>query len=127
MRNPYNPTPEQIRAWAQTPDATEPIQDWDLLLLHEPHEALYLELAADWGCPARGYFLALLYRLVGDAVRTGFRTRSKAAVLDLLERSRAFRHPTLGQWRQRSRELLGNLDSFDFDAWCGGGLAADAG
>jgi hypothetical protein len=126
MRSAYNPTPEQLREWAASPDAEEPVQDWDLWLSHLPHEILYLELAADWNCPARQYFLELLYLIVGDAVRTGFRERSEGEVLDLLERSRAFKHPDLGAWRHRSRALLRNPETFDYAAWCAGGLARSA-
>lgn len=123
MRGAHNPTPEQIREWAASPDAVEPVQDWDLSLSHLPHESLYLELAADWSCPMRQYFLELLYRMVGDALRSGYRVRSEGAVLDLLARSEAYGHRDLYLWRERSRALLRYPETFDFSEWCAGGLA----
>lgn len=127
MRGAHDPTPEQIRAWAATPAAVEPVQDWHLVISWLPYEQLYLELAADDGCPNRRYFLALLYLMVGDAVRTQFRARPEHAVLYLLECGRAFSHPDLDAWLRRSRQLLRRPETFDYDAWCAGGLAADGG
>lgn len=125
MRDPYNPTQEEIRAWAASPEVLEPVEDWALMISDEPYEQLYLELAADEDCPTRRYFLALLYLVVGDAVRSQFRGRSRDAVLDLLERGRAYPHPEIDAWRQRSAELLRHPETFEYYAWCDGGLAGE--
>lgn len=116
MRDPNNPTAEEIREWAWS-GAPEPVEDWDLIVAYQPNEPMYLELAADDGCPARGFFLRLLYLLVRDAVRTDFRSRSRAEILDLLEHSRPFEHPDLDYWRERTRELLRKPDTFAHRVW----------
>lgn len=123
MRNPYNPTPEEIRAWAYDADAMEPVQDFDLMVADEPNDALCLELAADPACPKRRWFLSVLYLVVGDAVRSGFKVRSREAVEALLERGGSLHHPDVEAWRRHSRALLDDPRSFDYDAWCAGGLA----
>jgi hypothetical protein len=123
MRDPHNPTDYELRAWAAEPGAVEPVQDWDVMIAGLPHPALYVEMAGDYGCPNRAYFLRVLYLLVGDAVRTEFRVRSRDEVLTLLERSRRVRHPAVQAWRHRARALLDDPSTFDYDAWCAGGLA----
>lgn len=73
MKDPYNPVENEIRAWAKNPEAVEPVQDWDLMLCNVDRLDLYLELASTDNCPQADYFLAALYLIVGDAVRTEFR------------------------------------------------------
>lgn len=98
------------------------MQDWDLLLEHLPYEDLYLELAASKTCPKADYFLALLYLIVGDAVRTEYQNRSKEAVEDLLRKAeRDFPAFVICTWIQRSRVLLAQPQTFDYDRWCAGG------
>ena len=49
--DPINPTSEEIRVWAGAPGATEPSQDWDLILESDARDDLYLELASDSSVP----------------------------------------------------------------------------
>jgi len=49
--DPINPTAEEIRVWAGAPGATEPSQDWDLILESDARDDLYLELASDSSVP----------------------------------------------------------------------------
>lgn len=126
MRSPYNPRSEDITAWAYDGDSFEPVQDWDLALSHCPYESLYMKLATATDCPKQGYFLALLYLMVGDAVRTQYRARSREDVERLLglaeKNSKAH---SLRLWVKRSRELMANPKTFDYKDWCGGGLAKE--
>ena len=69
MRNPWEPTDDEIAAWAYRPDAVEPVQDWDLSVASIDRAPLLIRLAADPACPTRDYFLRVLYLLVGDRVR----------------------------------------------------------
>lgn len=104
----------------------EPVPDWDLILSWIPYEDVYAELAATKSCPKAVYFLALLYFIVGDAVRTEFRNRSKDDIEALLAKleSRCPKH-VIRQWAQRSRELLAHPDRFRHADWCAGGLAQE--
>ena len=123
MSNPWNPTPQEIRSWAYDADAADPCQDWDLALSWLQDESVYLNLATDEACPKRRFFLSLLYLIVGDAVRTGFRTHRKQIVLGLIERGNEFSHPDIVAWQRRSRELIANPEKFEYGAWCGGQFA----
>ena len=124
MTDPSHSVAEEIRHWAFDAKAPEPTQDFDLMLLNVGHPEMYLELAADPECPKANYFLGILYLTVGDAVSTGYQTASREVVADLIAKGAA--HPAfqLNTWAKRSRELMENPHLFDYEAWCGGGLAA---
>lgn len=100
------------------------MQDWDLILTWLPYEKIYLEFAADDRCPSADYFLALLYLIIGDAVRTQFASRSKDDLMGLLKLAeREFPKRPIFRWVQRSRILVKNPEMFRYDDWCAGGLA----
>ena len=125
--DPWNPQPDEIRAWAYDPKAEEPEQDFDLALLWARHERAYLELASDDTCPARSYFLGILYLIVGDAARGGFAGGSEAIVRGFVERGSTYDHPDVRVWQQKSRALLADPSSFAYDDWCAGGFASQGG
>ena len=123
MHDPWNPTEDEVRAWAYDAGTLEPEQDWHLALPDTGFEELYLDLVADPACPKHDYFLWVLYLLVGDAVRSGYRATPRERVGALLDAARARRSPELELWTERSRALMARPDIFDYDLWCGGGLA----
>ncbi|MEX0867874.1 MAG: hypothetical protein WD030_10990 [Pirellulales bacterium] len=126
MDDPWQPRPDAIREWAYTPDAKEPCQDWHLALLWSCHEKALLECAADDGCPNQTYMLGILYLVVGDAVRSNFRSRGKPIIEAFLARGDAYEHQAIRLWQERSRTLLRDPHTFDYDQWCAGGLARTA-
>jgi len=101
MQNPWNPMPDEVRAWAYDPTALDPCEDWDLALCWAQHERAYLELASDDSCPKRRYFLGVLYLMVGDAVRCGFRSRPRPIIEGLIDRGSEYRHPDIKLWQAR--------------------------
>ncbi len=116
---------DDIRAWAYSDDA-EPQQDFDLLITGLGNERLFLDLATDNACPKRKYFLSCLYLFVGDAVSTRYETNSRTDVEELLGLADAVADEALREWIGRSRQLIVDPESFDYDLWCGGGYASDA-
>lgn len=124
MRSPHNPLAEDITKWAYEGSAEEPVQDWDLVLSHTPHESLYMKLASSSDCPKQEYFLSVLYLIVGDAVRTHFRTRSHEDIQRLLSvAEQDFPQYCLHLWVQRAHDLLAKPETFRYDDWCAGQLA----
>jgi hypothetical protein len=121
--DPWNPQPEEVRAWAYEPDAEEPTQDFDLALRWARHERAYFDLASDPACPARLYFLSVLYLIVGDTVRNGFAEDPEPVVRGFIDRGGEYDHADIRTWQERSRELLADPASFDHEAWCAGGFA----
>jgi hypothetical protein len=119
-----NPTEDEIRRWANTPDAMYPMQDWDLVLASEPSRwNLFFELAADPSCPKRDAFVRLLYLIVGDAVRGNWVYSPRPAVEALIARGDGSPLDDLELWARRAGALLRDPALFDYEAWCCGGLA----
>lgn len=126
MKNASQPTVEELRAWAFDADASEPVQDWDLILSWLPYDVVYLELASSRECPKADFFLSLLYFIVGDAVRTEFRSRKKESIKELLSEAQVrFPARVIHQWCQRSRDLLAHPERFSYADWCAGRLARE--
>ncbi|MFE0025827.1 hypothetical protein [Amycolatopsis sp. NPDC059021] len=117
-----NPTAAEITAWACTPGAEEPMQDWDLVLSHTD-KGLLLELAADPSCPQRETMLSCLYIYAGDAVRTQYRAHPEHELLTMLDQAAGYAEPWTRTWATRTRALMAAPETFDYDAWCGEGLA----
>ena len=122
MNDPWNPTSAEVREWAYTADATAPCEDWMLALDWAEYVPLYVEFASDPRCPNRGYFLNVLYFMVGNAVRTDFRNHPEPVVHGWLKLAPGTRIPDLALWAQRARALLRTPESFKYEEWCNGGF-----
>ncbi|MFD9888339.1 hypothetical protein ACFWY9_03295 [Amycolatopsis sp. NPDC059027] len=117
-----NPTAAEITAWAYTPGAEQPMEDWDLILALTD-KGLLLELVADPSCPQREILLSCLYIYTGDAVRARYRTSPERDLLAVLAQAEKYDEPWLTTWAKRTRALMAAPETFDYDAWCGEGLA----
>ncbi len=123
--DPWNPSSSEIQAWAFEVDAEHPCQDWELALLWRGYEDLYLELAADAHCPSAGFFLSILYLMVGDQIRRGAGHQVKFNLNDLVAKANIYDNCALRVWQARSRRLVKHPEEFDYELWCGGGYAAE--
>lgn len=123
MHDPWNPTPDEVREWAYDPEAEEPCEDWDLALSWARHESALLECVNDDSCPKRDRLLSVLYLIVGNAVRSEFRSLPRPVVEGFIARAGNYRHPDIELWQRRSRGLLKHPELFDYPNWCSGGLA----
>jgi len=123
--DPWNPSSTEVRAWAYTVDAEAPCEDWDLALAWAGHERDYLEFAADPNCPNQAFFLHVIYFMVGNAVRAGYRNVPQPVVQGFVDLVANTRSKPLRLWRERSLRLLKNPAEFQYDAWCAGGLARE--
>jgi hypothetical protein len=123
MHDPWNPSPDEIRDWAYTPDAEDPCEDWDLALSWSGHEKALLDCATDEACPNRLRMLRVLYFIVGNAVRSDFSSKPRPIVEGLVARADECSHPSVRLWQRRSYELLRDPSRFEYDAWCSGGFA----
>lgn len=125
MRSPYDPLPEDLRAWAYTHGAIEPVQDWDLMITDAVRAPRFIEFAGDPKCPNGLFFLKCLYLLVGDAVRTQGLSCDLEVIRKLLASQQYNRNPDIQAWVQRSQKLIQSPERFQYDDWCGGRLALD--
>ncbi len=122
MHDPWNPSPDEIRAWAYDAEAIEPCEDFDLALQWNRHEKALFECASDANCPKQDFFLHLLYLIVGDAVRTGYRSTPRPIVEGFIRRGDEYQHSVIQVWQQRSHSLMKHPDRFDYESWCAGGF-----
>ncbi|WP_223788796.1 hypothetical protein [Marinicella meishanensis] len=123
VKDPVNPSRAELRQWAYDAEAMEPMQDFDLLVVLLGLNDLVLAFAADDQCPKQRYFLACAYLIVGDAVRTEYRSESRDYIDQFLADAGNTQHPKLLELVNRSAALIADPESFDYDDWCCGGLA----
>jgi hypothetical protein len=118
MRDPANPSAEDIRQWAADPDALCPFEDWDLVITGSGFEDLFLELVEDVTCPQADFFLHCLYLWV-------YQTVCGNGPREDLERhlawAEASAEPALRQWARRSRALIADPRRADRHLWWGCG------
>ena len=113
---------DEIRAWAFADDRAEPHQDYELALANTREFDLFIELAADDSCPARDYFLRILYQIVGGAVMTKYWEESEETIAMILEKTERYPIRKFEILRQRSASLIEDPELFDYGDWCSGGF-----
>ena len=122
----YDWKPETLRAWAfETPKSYLP-QEFGLVVVAMAtiEEArFFLDLAADLSCPKHGFFLACLYKFVGQAFREEFKRVSRQDIGYFVMRAANFATPSVQQWVADVRHLLEEPDGFDTKDWFMGQLA----
>jgi hypothetical protein len=126
LSNPIDPTPEDLRLWAYTPDAQYPdemSQDWDLCVISFERAPLMIEFASDDNCPNRRFFLACLYTMAGDCVRNEAGRRNIPQLRAVLGSLPEKPNRLVDLWAQRTRNLLDHPESYDYDSWGWGDLA----
>lgn len=126
MDNPWMPSPDEVREWANTtsdPWTDQPCEDWPLALSWAQHERAYLELASDECCPAREFMLFILYFVVGHAIHDQFKTVPQPVIEGFVRRGSEYSHPDIQRWQNRCWKLLRDPDTFNYDQWCGGDYA----
>ena len=115
-----NPTIDDVRQWAFDADASEPIQDWDLVLTwqtEESHMRLFIELASDSNCPKWRYFLDVLYFVIGYGVRKGHMPDKHARYTKLIGLARGCKDQYVKRWRHRAQLLIDTPDKYDDAEW----------
>lgn len=125
MQDPWNPEKDELRLWAYDPASEWPDQDFDLSVAELWFSDLIIELAGDEACPRSDFFLGCAYLIVGDAVMTDYRTRSKEEIEHFLEAVKTQPHERLTKLYKRSIDLINNPGLFDYDLWCSAGYAKE--
>lgn len=128
LSDPLNPTADDLRLWAYTPDAHYPdemSQDWDLCITDFGRAPLLLQFASDPVCPNRKFFLACLYLLAGDTVRTPAGNHLIPQLTEVLRLVSPEAPKDIHLWVERTGHLLTHPESYDYDSWGWGDLAYD--
>ncbi|MBO1580694.1 hypothetical protein [Bacillus sp. XF8] len=123
MKDPWNPTTQEIMEWAYTEHAVFPEQDWDLSVCTITNAAeIILSIASDTNCPNQTFFLHCLYLLVGDAIRTDGNTYDLQYLQNILQSAASSTNTDILKWVERSKTLLSKPETFNYDLWCDGGF-----
>jgi hypothetical protein len=104
----FDPTFDQVRLWAYSPDMRLTTQDEEFAVSHPRYLPLLIELAADPACPKRRYLLSIADGLVAAVGRGGFDRELIARARVLAASTSA---PELVDWSRGLAYLAGYLDS----------------
>jgi hypothetical protein len=107
-----NPTAIELAVWAYS-DASEPMEDFQVIVAEPELTSTLMDLVADPSCPKRRFALGSLYCLVGHTPHGD--ERLAQAVL-LAERNE---DPWLRTWAERSRHVIRHPEDFNRSDWCG--------
>jgi hypothetical protein len=119
--NVAHPTREELVRWAYS-DEDMPCEDFELMIADKNQVPTLMPLVADPACPNRRTLLAALYIWVGDAVRSHHSLASKREIKRMGALAEAFNEPWLTVWAARSRRLMHQPGTFNYDDWCSWGL-----
>jgi hypothetical protein len=128
LSDPINPTPDDLRLWAYTPEADYPdemSQDWDLVITDFARAPLFLQFASDTACPNRKFFLRCLYILAGDCVRTSGGHTGIPHLREVLQLVVPDAPRDIHLWVERTEHLLAHPKSYNYTRWGWGDLAYD--
>ncbi len=123
MKDPWNPTKEEIRQWAYESDKFLPPQDWELVVGRIENSKLLLELTCDETCPQNIWALSCLYFLVGDYIRRKIKPYSLEDLLNVLEEAKKSNVSYVTRWVEKSYDLIKDPERFNYNEWCNGELA----
>lgn len=117
MKDPWNPSSEEIRSWAYS-DALIPDQDWELAVIDTlKKQRLCLALAADPDCPNKQFFLGCLYVFTGDTISDTV-PHPIEELKDLLERAASYtNNEEIRLWWERSMALIQHPGNYTYEYW----------
>ncbi|MDO5658916.1 MAG: hypothetical protein Q4G36_11425 [Paracoccus sp. (in: a-proteobacteria)] len=118
MREPWNASFDEIRAWAIR-DAGWPDQDWDIAIssLLTPQEFALLLTDPAIEAEMRHFLIRCLYIYTGDAVRT----RDQASITEIMRFIDAspLTETALAQWAKDARHLIAHPETYRYAIWGG--------
>lgn len=120
----WNPTERDLRQWASEPHSVWPDQDPELAISGcEQLDRVVLELVQDDGSPKQEFFLRVLLFAIGACFLEG-RPPNPERARRLIWRASESKHPVVLAWREEAQALVEHPETFSYDDWCFGDLAA---
>ena len=114
-----NPAVEEVKGWAYS-DKCWPHDEWDLFLSWTREVDLFIELATDHRCPKKGFFLHMLYYIVGTTYSEPAKTDKLERIKSYAEKGAAVKHGDIKAWRDHIADLLSDRSKYSYDNWRGG-------
>jgi hypothetical protein len=123
---------QQLEAFARTPGALYPFEDWDLVIGGGVAGDRLLRLATDPTCVNRDGVLGLLYVYAGQLIREGGNQRNRDRLAELqavIDRAQTIDRDDLRAWATRAAAALAghgpdprpDASRSDYEFWFGGG------
>ncbi len=106
VKDRINPTHDEIQAWARTPGALYPMEDWDLVIARDENAEVFYRLATDPSCVNRDAMLNLLYVWAGQTIRAGSNQASAALLRRLIALAAGGRDDDVRVWSNRAERTL---------------------
>ncbi len=116
IRDPANPTTEEIEGWAYS-TADVPHQEWELYLIWKADFQSYLKYASDVNCPQEQFFLDLLYYWVWRNIKHELVTSNLEHYEQLFKSAERINTPYVRIWLARSKALIANDQAFTEAQW----------
>lgn len=118
FKDAWNPTQEEIKAWAYDAEAYAPEQDFELAVAETQNIPMICGFVNDESCPKRKFFLSSLYVYTGDIVRS----KNEKAIHDLTQllntqAQTAGNTQPLADWLSRSAHLIRQPESYTYEFW----------
>lgn len=117
-----NPTSEDIKSWAYS-QSEWPHDEWDLFLSWTKEVELFIDLAADHKCPKRGFFLHMLYYLVGVTFNEPCKADAIAQIEAYVKKADGQKHGDIRKWVENVDALLKGKQKYEYANWRGGRYA----
>ncbi|WP_298867208.1 DUF6714 family protein [uncultured Gimesia sp.] len=115
-----NPTHQQIRDWANDPNAEWPDQNWKTTVACRENANLILSLASE-PCPQSDFFVDCLYRLINLSVTTNGKSISVIQIVELFQKGAKGSNWKVLNWIDRAYAFFSknNLtpDDWKIDNW----------
>ena len=115
FRDIWNPIHEEIKKWAYS-DKKIPEQDWELAISSFENISMICTFIED-NCKHSSFFQSTLYVFTGDIVRRGTSDEIRKLSILLEELNGTFKSDKINAWIQRSKYIIQNPESYDYDYW----------
>lgn len=116
VKNPSNPTVEEIYEWAYS-NEEEPHQEWELFLIWSGKFDQYLRYASDINCPKEQFFLNLLYYWVWRNIKHDAVENYLDKHEDFFKLAKTINTPYVKIWLERSLSLINDATSYSKEEW----------
>ena len=120
MKLPIDPSPDDLRAWANDPDASPLKGDWELVLTWDMEPGRLracIELAETHTNPHFVFFRQVLLEWVCQAVRSPEFAQRRQLYDAWLDQAKGIRDPWLKNWRHTAKLIFKGLEPYDNASW----------
>ena len=97
------------------------MEDWDLVITAGSENDMVCQELAATDQPNADFFLRCLHIVIGDALRTEWRTRSREGTKGLIAQGAASADSAVRRWAPAARRVLSRPDTFNAEDWLHGG------